>query len=427
MTGIIPNQVNTLATGSTSTAPLITQFFSRPPTVNDIGSWKIGQRWIDTSVNPIVEYILQNLVAANGVITANWVQLGSTDLDIRTLTGDSGGAVSPTDGNINILGTAGQIDVTGDPGTSTLTLSLPGGGSAVDSFEPDTGTNPVVPDANGLVSIKGQNPASVSGIRVTGGTNELDIAMFSPFVGDFAFTSPTSGDTETLTISNSSDTADSQAQQLISVAGSTAGDAFTTYTVSGTQSWSIGIDNSDSDNFKISASSALGTTDWLTIATPGNAVFSGGALSVETDLIGDVVQLEVVNDDDTNTSSSARLNILVEDTGGDPYILYSTDSSGLGTGKSFEVGMDNTDESYVISYDNDATTPTLTGTIAFKIEQGGNTTLGASSTNAITLNNTTQTTVGAAGGASALPATPLGYLTITINGVAVAIPYYTPS
>lgn len=37
---------------------------------------------------------------------------------------------------------------------------------------------------------------------------------------------------------------------------------------------------------------------------------------------------------------------------------------------------------------------------------------------------TVGTTVGAAGGASALPATPLGYLTTSINGTACKIPYY---
>jgi len=50
---------------------------------------------------------------------------------------------------------------------------------------------------------------------------------------------------------------------------------------------------------------------------------------------------------------------------------------------------------------------------------------------ALTWNGDTQTTVGAAGGASALPATPRGYLVVTvpINGVAtdVVIPYYTAS
>lgn len=39
-------------------------------------------------------------------------------------------------------------------------------------------------------------------------------------------------------------------------------------------------------------------------------------------------------------------------------------------------------------------------------------------------NQTTGTTVGAAGGASGLPATPLGYITTSINGTSVKIPYY---
>jgi hypothetical protein len=39
----------------------------------------------------------------------------------------------------------------------------------------------------------------------------------------------------------------------------------------------------------------------------------------------------------------------------------------------------------------------------------------------------TQTTVGAAGGASALPATPSGYFVVTIDGVERAVPYYAKS
>lgn len=47
--------------------------------------------------------------------------LGSSN-PIDTLTGNSGGAVGPTAGNINIVG-AGSISVSGNPGTSTLTIS----------------------------------------------------------------------------------------------------------------------------------------------------------------------------------------------------------------------------------------------------------------------------------------------------------------
>lgn len=43
------------------------------------------------------------------------------------------------------------------------------------------------------------------------------------------------------------------------------------------------------------------------------------------------------------------------------------------------------------------------------------------------INISTQSTVGAAGGASALPATPTGYLLINVNGTNRAVPYYAAS
>lgn len=45
-------------------------------------------------------------------------------------------------------------------------------------------------------------------------------------------------------------------------------------------------------------------------------------------------------------------------------------------------------------------------------------------TDPATLNSINQTTVGAAGGASSLPATPTGYLTVVIGGAEMVIPYY---
>lgn len=41
---------------------------------------------------------------------------------VQTLTGNTGGAVPPTAGNINVLG-AGNLTVSGNAGTSTLTIS----------------------------------------------------------------------------------------------------------------------------------------------------------------------------------------------------------------------------------------------------------------------------------------------------------------
>ncbi len=52
---------------------------------------------------------------------------GSGGASVLTLTGDTGGPVGPTLGNINILG-GGGIDVNGNAGTSTLTISVSGSG-----------------------------------------------------------------------------------------------------------------------------------------------------------------------------------------------------------------------------------------------------------------------------------------------------------
>ena len=66
-----------------------------------------------------------------------------------------------------------------------------------------------------------------------------------------------------------------------------------------------------------------------------------------------------------------------------------------------------------------------TGTIISALGTG-NVTIGVANTNNISFNNATQGTVGAAGGASALPATPSGFLNININGTPYVIPYYLP-
>jgi len=55
-----------------------------------------------------------------------FIKGGSSNV-VETLTGNSGGAVGPTANNINVLG-AGSITVTGNPGTSTLTITDSGGG-----------------------------------------------------------------------------------------------------------------------------------------------------------------------------------------------------------------------------------------------------------------------------------------------------------
>ena len=70
---------------------------------------------------------------------------------------------------------------------------------------------------------------------------------------------------------NRNTAANSSTNQFIYVNNSgNAGDPFTTWTVGGVTSWSMGIDNSDSDKLKIAAASNLNSNQYLTLDTSGN-------------------------------------------------------------------------------------------------------------------------------------------------------------
>jgi len=86
--------------------------------------------------------------------------------------------------------------------------------------------------------------------------------------------SANSGGTNTFLLTNTSNTASSSAFQNINVGGTSAGDPFQTFTVSGTTNWSQGIDNSvTGDPYKLSASTALGTTDVMVATTAGEITY----------------------------------------------------------------------------------------------------------------------------------------------------------
>lgn len=94
-----------------------------------------------------------------------------TSNGVLTLTGDSGGAVPPTAGNINIVG-AGGVSTTGNPGTSTITITA--GAAIATTYTTDAGI--ATPAANNL-DVLGNNLITTSGagdtlvVELTNGTN----------------------------------------------------------------------------------------------------------------------------------------------------------------------------------------------------------------------------------------------------------------
>lgn len=126
------------------------QYAHRDPTSAD-KSYVKGTLWLN----------LTGLTAWMWPGSGNWIALGSGTVGgIITLTGGSGGALSPTAGNMNILGTANQITSTGSG--STITFSLPSAITAPGSLTTTTSL------ASGTTIIAGTSVAATT--SVTAGT-----------------------------------------------------------------------------------------------------------------------------------------------------------------------------------------------------------------------------------------------------------------
>ena len=80
------------------------------------------------------------------------------------------------------------------------------------------------------------------------------------------------GETNTLTVTNASDTASSAARETITVGGSSSGDPSLNFNVNGVTDWEMGIDNNDSDSWKLSQGTALGTNDTMVAFTTGEII-----------------------------------------------------------------------------------------------------------------------------------------------------------
>lgn len=81
-----------------------------------------------------------------------------------------------------------------------------------------------------------------------------------------------SGADNAFSIYNSNNTASSNAICQITVGGTSSNDPFTVYTVVGGTAWYTGIDNSDSDNFKIGTGSTVGSSTTLTMNSSGEVL-----------------------------------------------------------------------------------------------------------------------------------------------------------
>lgn len=222
----------------------------------------------------------QFTVDANGFVSASGTGLG------QTITGNTGGALSPTAGNWNILGTA------------------------------------------------------TNGIETTGAGSTLTVAMASPYAdGDFAFQSTVSGITRLLTVENTSNTASSTAEFNIQTAGTSAGNPTLSWRIAGNRLYQMQVEQGATPTFFFGRSNTGNSTTlaesifrvdgadganrvWFQNSLSGVVIGGTGAYS------GQLAYLHITNTE-AAANSNARLLLQVSSagSGGDAVVQYGGPSN----------------------------------------------------------------------------------------------------
>lgn len=96
--------------------------------------WQRAPTTSDT-IYPLGFQVIYNSTIYEYVGSGIWLTIGGASAVVETLTGDSGGAISPTAGNINLLGGTG-ISTSGSG--STITFNVVGGGVKTTVVTADT-------------------------------------------------------------------------------------------------------------------------------------------------------------------------------------------------------------------------------------------------------------------------------------------------
>jgi hypothetical protein len=243
--------------------------------------YPIGTLWVDRSNNQ--SWVLTNVAAGS----ATWALASPGASDVDTLTGDSGGALSPSGGNITL---AGGTNITTAGAGSTITFNLDAAISLATSV-----TSPIYTASAADLNI---NAAASQDIIVqlgdaagsnffivedSGGTDQFNIdsdGQVNLLTGNLVESRSAAGAEVLLQVTNSDNTnAASDAFFEAAVGGTSSGNPGIRFQISGGQNYSMGIDNaSGSDDLLICGDNDIGTDPLLTMAEAGDVTVNKGNL-----------------------------------------------------------------------------------------------------------------------------------------------------
>lgn len=237
----------------------------------------------------------------------------------QTINGSKTFGSAPTAPSANLTNTTNQL-VLGTTNTYTINATAPAASRVITLADPGAAASFVMTE--GTQTINGAKTFSSIITGTAGITTNTSLTL----------SQSASGTALTSLIDNTSNTASSEAVLITRVAGSSAGDSYHLFTITGATSVSLGLDNSDSDAFVISANATLGTTNGVRMnATTGAVAIRGTTTndSATTGFVGETVSSVVSTP--TNFPATTQLGDLtsISLTAGDwlVSVLVRTDSS----------------------------------------------------------------------------------------------------
>lgn len=176
--------------------------------------------------------------------------------------------------------------------------------AAAATVDPSSGTAllSIDPGANGNIVF---TPQGTGNVVVGTGTPTVEIA---PDVINFAVCQSVNGGTLGAEIFNTDNSSTASRSALnIRVGGTSAGDATLSWIVNSGSTWTSGVDNTDSDSWKLSADLSLGTNDVIAVTTAGAVTFSNTSSNVTINSAANGVSTGLVINNTSNTASSGAL------------------------------------------------------------------------------------------------------------------------
>jgi hypothetical protein len=163
-------------TGTNADQPPNWSFNERSPTTYDTQNVSLGDLWMNTVAETVFVLVsLEGDMSSAGPL-ATWLPWGgNVGQGILSLEGNTGGKVyGDITANVNVVGTT-PIEVTGDPGTNTLTISSDGTLATTYTAEDATTATP----SGGILNLIGGGSSHITTTAV-GNTVYWDLFNFTP-------------------------------------------------------------------------------------------------------------------------------------------------------------------------------------------------------------------------------------------------------